>query len=418
MIPVDRSVNFAFKMVAQRLLVRTNFRLALLQTVRIMARPRVIARLKRLWATYQKRRLAGFTLIELLVAMFIGGLITVSLLALVVQLVDVNQRDASRSETQRDMQSAMNYITQELREAVFVYDGDCLQGTAAALTSTNFGIECPGLINYIPASLSTASADSTPIPVLAFWRTDPLPKGLLDACAANSGNLNDAVLPAAVQGVPCLSGRSYTLVVYVLVKDTSSTDTWQGQGRIVRYQLTQFGSGATSATPVNPSYVDPLSSPSSSFQQWPFQLATVNNVSSVSNAQTQRPTEGSTGSSSAVLVDYVDDGLLGASIGNPAPSCPNRATSTNFYAATPRSDATFNPSNIRSFYACVRGKTYQAPDTEQSVNQEVQVFLVGNVQGRSGFPRRADLPSGAIESQAFPLSTRVLTRGIINKSPK
>ena len=379
-----------------------------------MARPRVTARLKRLWAAYRKRQQAGFTLIELLVAMFIGSIITVSLLALVVQLVDVNQRDASRSETQRDMQSAMNYITQELREAVFVYDGDCLQGTAI-ITPGNFATECPGVVNYIPAGLSATSATSASIPVLAFWRADPLPQGLVAACATNSGDLDDTIVPAAVLGVPCLSGRSYTLVVYALVNDTSTTDIWQGRGRIVRYQLPQFSGNGTQT---NTGYVDPLSSPNSSFQQWPFQLTTdASNVAVVSNGQTTggRPADSTLVSNSAVLVDYVDDGLLP----RPTLSCPNRAdTSTNPYAATPRSDALFNPANIRSFYACVRGKTYGAVATEQNVNQEVQVFLVGNVQGRPGFPLAASLPTGAIESQAFPLQTRVLTRGIINKSPK
>ena len=382
-----------------------------------MARPRVTARLKRLWAAYRKRQQAGFTLIELLVAMFIGSIITVSLLALVVQLVDVNQRDASRSETQRDMQSAMNYITQELREAVFVYDGDCLQGTAI-ITPGNFATECPGVVNFIPAGLSATSATSASIPVLAFWRADPLPQGLIAACATNSGNLDDTIVPAAVSGVPCLSGRSYTLVVYALVNDTSTTDIWQGRGRIVRYQLPQFVSNATTGTQTNTGYVDPLSSPNSSFQQWPFQLTTdASNVAVVSNGQTAggRPADATLVSNSAVLVDYVDDGLL------PRPtlglSCPDREV-TNPYAATPRSDAPFNPANIRSFYACVRGKTYKAVAAEQNVNQEVQVFLVGNVQGRPGFPLAASLPTGAIESQAFPLQTRVLTRGIINKSPK
>lgn len=368
-----------------------------------------MARLKRLWAAYRKRQQAGFTLIELLVAMFIGSIITVSLLALVVQLVDVNQRDSARSETQRDMQAAMNYIGQELREAVFVYDGDCLQGTAT-LNSNNFATECPGLINYIPASLSTPSNGDTPIPVLAFWRADPLPQSLLDTCktSAQSGDWSVAT-PAAVQNVPCLSGRSYTLVVYLLVDDGNPNDLWQGRARIERYQLSQFTGNGTQTV----GYVDPLSSPNSSFQQWPFQIATVNNVSSVSNAQTARPT-----GTSVVLVDYVDDGLLDAQVNRTALSCPDRATSTNPYAATPRSDFSLNPKKIRSFYACVRGKTYNAADTEQGVNQEVQLFLVGNVQGRPGFPLTASLPTGAIESQAFPSQTRVLTRGIINKSPK
>ncbi len=379
------------------------FKLDSLLNGEIMARPHVIARLKRLWAAYRKRQQAGFTLIELLVAMFIGGIITVSLLALVVQLVDVNQRDSARSETQRDMQAAMNYISQELREAVFVYDGDCLQGTAT-ITATNYTTECPGLLNYIPSGLSTANTAYTPIPVLAFWRADPLPQGLLQACATNATSLDDTTLPAAVQGVPCLSGRSYTLVVYALYEDTSTTDVWQGRARIVRYQLPQFIGTATTGSQTNTGYVDPLSSPNSSFQQWPFQLTTdAGGNAVVANAQTARPADTTLTSNSAVLVDYVDDGLL--------PVIPVCASNSKI---TPKSP--FN--NIRSFYACIRGKTYGAADAEQSVNQEVQLFLAGNVQGRAGFPLRTSLPSGAIESQAFPLQTRVLTRGIINKSPK
>lgn len=401
-----------------------------------MARPHVIARLKRLWIAYRKRQQAGFTLIELLVAMFIGSIITVSLLALVVQLVDVNQRDASRSETQRDMQAAMNYISQELREAVFVYDGDCLQGTiaAAAMNSTNFASECPGVVNYIPAGMSTISAQHTPIPVLAFWRADQLPQDLIALCSTNQAIVgNPPPTPPApaspIDGIPCVSGRTYTLVVYALVDDTSSTDVWQGRARLVRYQLNQFTSASSDGSAMNAGYVDPLSSPNSGFQQWPLQLSDTGTVATPTGWS--RPTEATLNAvigagNAAVLVDYVDDGQLAVT-----PTCVDRIDNTvpippNPYAATPRSDALFNPSKIRSFYACVRGKTYgsggvtggSVSTPEASVNQEVQVFLVGNVQGRPGFPVTAALPTGAIESQAFPLQTRVLSRGIISKSPK
>src|SRR5579883_288975 len=187
-----------------------------------MARPRVIARLKRLRTAYQKLRMAGFTLIELLVAMFVGGIITVALLSLVIQLVDVNQRDASRSDTQRDMQAAINYISQELREAVFVYDGDCLQGSVApsGITATNFSSECPGVLNLVPPGLTGSSSGDTNIPVLAFWRADPLPQGLLTECSKNSDKLSvgltDPAYPSTLvvtdslgnrSAVPCISGR-------------------------------------------------------------------------------------------------------------------------------------------------------------------------------------------------------------------
>jgi len=373
--------------------------------------------LHRFWLAYRKRRsrhqFAGFTLIELLVSMIIGTLITVALLSLVVELTDVNQKDVSRTETQRDMQAALNYIAQDLREAVFVYDGACLQGAGTITDATLFASSCPGLantsLNLIPASLTAVTATDRSIPILAFWRADSLPDDLVQACRTNSNSLATTPLPTAVQNVPCISGRTYTLVIYSIVDNltTSTSNVWQGRARLTRYQLTQFTSSTTDGNAQNAGYVDPLPNTTSNFQQWPYQL--VNGA--VVKAQTAQPT-----GTADVLVDFVDDtsiapGTTASSAPGVqvAPGCPDPSV------ITPSDSAPFNPGNLRSFYACVRGKTLGAAATEQGVNQEALLVLTGNVAGRSGFP----LTTGAGNTaRLFPIQTRVLTRGIVNKSPK
>ena len=125
---------------------------------------------QRLHLSSKSRQSAGFTLIELLVAMFIGSIITSILLFLVVQLLQTSQRESARSDTQREMQMALDYIGRDLREAVYVYDGNCLASSPPS------GSACKGLLSYLPAT--TASN----LPVLAFWRVDPLPPGIDALC--------------------------------------------------------------------------------------------------------------------------------------------------------------------------------------------------------------------------------------------
>lgn len=366
-----------------------------------MAQVRFLANLKRRWLAHRKRRphlVAGFTLLELLVSMVIATIITIGLLSLVVELTDANQKDAARTETQRDMQMALNYIAQDLREAVFVYDGDCMRGYLTITNPAQFANACPGLANHIPAVMTSANTNGASYtPVLAFWRTDLLPADLQAACRAAATALASST-PASVQGVPCISGRSYTLVVYGIAREVNpaaANRTWQGRARLVRYQLAQFTADPNDGATQNVGYVDPLTSPNSKFQQWPYQ-----NVSNaITNAQGSRPT-----GSPDVLVDFLDDKIVAAA--DPAkPVCPTPSVIT----------PTETGSDVRSFFACVRGKTSANPlSTEQGVNQEVMISLTGNVSGRAGFPISA---GSANTARLFPIQTRVLVRGIVGKNP-
>ena len=340
---------------------------------------------QRLCLSSKSRKLAGFTLIELLVAMFIGGVITSILLFLVVQLLQTSQRESARSDTQREMQMALDYIGRDLREAVYVYDGNCLKATPY---SYSVGKKCSGLrkAGYLPDGIS---AGANNLPVLAFWRVDPLPQTIDNLCRANATAFttqNSASL-ALIKGIPCVSRRMYTLVVYSLNWDTDSS--WSGKARIKRYQIPQYAYSASAATQSTPGWSFPAGG-DVSFMTWPLNAQKV-------DASTRGTPDGS---NNQVLVDFVD--LKGLASGNlttnaVCPSVPVTTPPTPGYILTPSS------ADNRGFYVCVKGA-----ESNGNLNQEVSVFLQGNAAGRPGLP---------LGSSNVPISmqTRVMTRGALEK---
>ena len=351
----------------------------------------------------KSRRAKGFTLLELLVAMIIGSLIVLALLTLVVQLTETNQKDAARTQVQQDMQAAMDYVAQDLRSAVFVYNGECLQGKA----DPTFAKSCPGIVNHIPAIINDKSKGK--FAVLAFWRTKELPQSIRKLCKDNAPDLGsntpdtvtDNIMTQAK--VPCLAGYSYSLVVYSL--DSEKSDIWNGKARLERYELSQFPSNPTGATDQTPGFVDPLEEPELTFQQWPLKDE---GTAGVTNRQAALPT-----GESFTLVDFVETTTPTAI----EPKCQE-------FGGDEGRDRSLSPTTasdplFRSFYACVRdggivtqftdpvsGKSINPPST----NQDVLLVLKGNVTGQSGFAKANDN-----NERMSPLQTRVLVRGFVGK---
>lgn len=347
---------------------------------------------------------------ELLVSMIIGAFLVVLLLSLVVELTQTNQQDAARSQVQQDMQAAMDYITQDLREAVFVYNGECLQGNGTP-TQNTVNTTCPGVVNHIPEAMSTGGRT----PVLAFWRTERLPEAIKDLCEAQVTSLTDTdnnnqPSNALVQaGVPCISGNSYSLVVYAL--DTSDSDIWQGKARIVRYKLSQFKEGATSENDQNTGYINPLNSPDSTFQQWPY--GPRKSDKTFANLQLEdAKNPGRPDNPAVALVDFVDKDDTRPADANacaefapsPQPPATEKDPVTIANALSPKTGA------VQGFFACVRNGGMGAASGSGS-NQDVLLSLVGNVTGQGGFAKEYDN-----EGRLSPLQTRVLVRGVVNKA--
>lgn len=314
----------------------------------------------------------GFTLTELLVVAIVGSMIISGLLTLVVQLMTTDRQENVRLETNREMQMALDYMSNELKEAVYVYTGTCLmaQGDAdssLACTTGTRAIGNPGGA-FFPNTGANAIASASEVPVLVFWKQKPLAADVRALCTSSTAP------SVAGAPVPCSTASSLALVIYSLSTENGN-NTWRGGARIKRYELQEF----SSPTARTVGYVPPRGYSIIDFRDWPYATPTTR-----------------AGGASAVLVDFVNGEL---------PTNPNQGgTCPAGYSISPHPQALQNASNVnnnlRSFYACVSGAT-------DGQSQEVLIFLQGNIAGRMRGPSPRD-------GQLTTLQTRVMTRGVLN----
>jgi prepilin-type N-terminal cleavage/methylation domain-containing protein len=332
----------------------------------------------------------GFTLIELLVAMLISGLIVSGLLYLVVEVLGINQKDASRSDTQRDIEAASDYITRDLREAFYVYGTEqesdtnpslvsCLAARGDAATR-GANSQCTGLLNYLPAKLRAADN----IPVLAFWRPEPLPGDVTKYCKDNADSIGrlpiDPKYKADLDRVPCVAQRMYTLVVYSL-NTANPNNIWKGRARITRYALSHFPENALTGIK-NSGWVAPVAADDKRPLSWPFGKADGGIVNLQDNPSSATvPAAGPPRddlSNNFVLTDFVNNE---APIALNIPTPPQSVTQPNNSGYCPYNFEVANFGRFTpSFYACVRRGT-------TNENPEVRFVIKGNAAGRGSIPR-------------------------------
>jgi prepilin-type N-terminal cleavage/methylation domain-containing protein len=348
---------------------------------------------------YPSGRLTGFTLIELLIVVAIASIIVSTLLSLVVELTATEQRESSRTETQREMQMALDYVASDVKEAVFVYQN------------------MTDLVKGLPSEIGFDATDPYR-PVLAFWKTKAIPEEDLQklkvkTCTA-SGFTSD-------QTKECNNildrRRTYSLVAYALSTDSSTI--WKGKARLVRYELGKYKNNDFLTLTRNKGFVDPAELGSTSFESWPFDKPKTD--ASRVNCQNETSTicpvksDSATLSSSppSTLVDFLD-----------APSNP---ASTDPAFSQKREDARLGCSedgktvdgvdlvrvppdgtgmNRPSFFACIR----KQPGSETfGYAQDVELNIRGNASGRPGVKSDSFLPT---------LQTRISMRGVIDKQVK
>ena len=184
----------------------------------------------------------GFTLLELLIAVLLSGLIVSGLLYLVVELLRIDNRETALEEVQRDTQRALNYMADELREAVYVYStpGDF----AAPLTTPD---TIANSITGVGAALPAGS-----LPVLAFWKVSPIPWDEMPGDCSTTFTIEEEINACRALKV---RRASYDLVIYSLLPGPN--EPWEGQSRISRYLLKQYQDPST--LDVTDGYVDPIS---------------------------------------------------------------------------------------------------------------------------------------------------------------
>jgi prepilin-type N-terminal cleavage/methylation domain-containing protein len=217
----------------------------------------------------------GFTLIELLVALVVGSLILGSLLYLVVELMQVNRREEVLGQTQQDMRRAIDYMTRDVREAVFVYSTpDAAVAESATLLEQLDGIP----------------TEATPI--LAFWRLDPVDPDNdfwdIEDCEDTFGDEDKENECNTLK----LRQSYYTLVIY-LQEENEDDDLWGGPSRIIRYELPKYSANDIETLTQRIGYSDPTGC--SSFAGW-----------TRPDADCDADNVGETDPNIAVLTDYVN----------------------------------------------------------------------------------------------------------------
>ncbi|MGK7890371.1 MAG: type II secretion system protein J [Leptolyngbyaceae cyanobacterium] len=317
---------------------------------------------------FSQTKPCGFTLLELLVAMFLASGIVTALLLMTNQLLASDQRESVRTEAQRNMQTALDYIKAELQQAVYVYDQNCLDGTdnvCPGFFGTNADINAllPPLEGYETATRQ---------PILTFWKQQPLPDDIKDLCADLAPDVNGQASLELLDtnNISCSTGYGYTLVVYAYSEngDGGGAAPWDGTGGILRYEM-----ALSTDADILDNYVSPIDGTGVKFREWP---------------------SGGTPTLAApeMLVDFVDD----FAESNFTSNCEERLGTTylNTSAVNPEGEIP-----KAGFFACVN----TAATTETRFgNQDVVIYLRGHARGTASLPT---------------LQTQVFLRSVVGRTP-
>jgi prepilin-type N-terminal cleavage/methylation domain-containing protein len=286
----------------------------------------MISRLRRLIKTQLNRvklprsKASGFTLIELLVAMIISAIVLSALLSFMVDILRTDRREQAKSTSEQELQAALDYITRDLQQAVYIYD------------ATGIG----AIRSQLPEPSATDKA-----PVLVFWKRE----FLKDARAVSTGFDDQYV---------------YSLVAYYLIKDPTGCQStpWSCTARVGRFQIKD---GVSTETGYLSGYQPDAG----------FRLFSVGSSDSISTAMNQWTKNGTYSTGIDTLVDFVDHTLATTAPSALNPVCPPNTQQIPQYSGSGGSVAD-DSLKTGSFYACV--------DSSRAV---AKVYLRGNAFART-----------------------------------
>ena len=368
----------------------------------------------------------GFTLIELLVSLLIASIFLLATGMIVVETMRLDREETGRTQVQAELTQAMEYIQQDLAEALYIYN-DTEQPNGDGIPDVIQRLYTPGWIRQ-PAGA---------IPVVAFWKLEPIPQG----CYAGNPTLQQiregrARLPnQPPDGFPrdqngrnadwetLLSRRGiYTLVVYYLRRNYNnagnladgSTTPWEGNARIDRFELRPFNTeGQNNCAGRSPFFrVDPDPF-REGFLAWPSQQA-LQRLQREGTPQERIADAGNQGPRLTTLVSNIFSSREGSP--QVAPLCPQGYA---FGGGRPNG-VTFsglgNNQNDVGFYVCVR----QSPGADRPQDVIINITATAMERANPGLFRRyirnaTSVDISEVSRYLLPMQTRVLARGVINR---
>ncbi|MBS9388184.1 MAG: hormogonium polysaccharide secretion pseudopilin HpsC [Dolichospermum sp. WA123] len=137
----------------------------------------------------------GFTLVELLVALAMSSVIITLLLQFMISVITTDSDEEIKINSEQEIQIALDYISRDLQQAIYIYDADGINAIKPQLRYPN---------------------DDTKAPILVFWKRE-----IPDNNSAGEDNSS--------------------LVVYYL--DNSSSTIWSKAARISKWQIKKNNPG-------------------------------------------------------------------------------------------------------------------------------------------------------------------------------
>ena len=266
----------------------------------------------------------GMTLVELLVGSIMAFLIITPMLGFVVDMLNTDRREQVKSNTEQDIQAAVDFIAQDLSQAIYIYDNNGINGTAAPV----------GIKDQLPKPPNGT-------PLLVFWKRQQIPKSL---------PIDTSLKPINCQPsgtAQCNDTYVLSLVAYYQFKETDPTSIWcQPSGgtcptRIARYEIRDGVKNPSPPDPTNPYYEDTETKESQRKSK------AFNPKFNFSNP-TKEVTTGVAADfpSSEVLVNYIDHS------GNNNVPVPTGAQCQTLLGVT-SPNLLITDNSTHSFYACV-----------------------------------------------------------------
>jgi hypothetical protein len=275
----------------------------------------------------------GMSLVELLVGSIMAFLIITPMIGFVVDMLNTDRREQVKSNTEQDIQAAVDFIAQDLSQAIYIYDNNTLNKPASDGTD--------GISSQLPAPPGGT-------PILVFWKRQQIKNAV-----SVDQNPGARVAPIACKKDNCNDTYVRSLVAYYQIKDSDpiwcqpSSNTCPT--RVARYEIREGVRNPDSANPNEPYY--------DQSQANEGQLASdAFNPDFDFSKPRQNVTNGGGFPSHEVLVNYIDH----SSSNVPTPTGDQCQALLGVTPPTGSAAAEFDSSDLlitdqstNSFYACV-----------------------------------------------------------------
>jgi prepilin-type N-terminal cleavage/methylation domain-containing protein len=383
---------------------------------------------------FRRQASRGFTLIELLVSLLVASIFLLATAMIVIETMRLDREETGRTQVQAELTQAMEYIQQDLAEALYIYN-DTEQPSGDGIPDVIQRLYTPGWIRR----------PDDAIPVVAFWKLEPIPQGCYRT-QREDGTPGDqipnlqqiregrAILP--VQPPPEFprdqNGRNadwdtlvsrrgiYTLVVYYLRRNYNDAGNptgrtpWEGNARIDRFELRPFNTeGQNNCAGRSPFFrVDP--------DPYPGGLSRLALSAGLCKDLEQRHPSSllpRRAIKAPVLTTLVSN-IFSSREGSPqvAPDCPQGYA---FGGGRPNG-VTFpglgDNQNDVGFHVCVR----QSVGADRPQDVIINITATAMERANPGLFRRyirdaTSVDISEVSRYLLPMQTRVLARGVINR---